>query len=88
MLTQKAFKCVARDNAEDSIEIQLVSARLPVPVGAYWQDLRRLFETTSLRWDAENAGGQTLIEVALERQPLDFPKRVADVTCWGWLMPC
>eukprot|EP00439_Symbiodinium_sp_Y106_P038037 s907_g4.t1 len=47
MLTQKAFKCVARDNAED---------------------LRRLFETTSLRWDAENAGGQTLIEVALERQ--------------------
>ncbi|CAE7406332.1 unnamed protein product [Symbiodinium sp. CCMP2456] len=54
MLTQKAFKCVARDNAED---------------------LRRLFETTSLRWDAENAGGQTLIEVALERQPLDFPTR-------------
>ncbi|CAE7028735.1 unnamed protein product [Symbiodinium natans] len=46
MLTQKAFKAVAKDNAED---------------------LRRLFDTTSLRWNAENAGGQSLIEVALER---------------------
>ena len=52
-----------------------------LPVAACWQDLRRLFETTSLRWDAENAGGQTLIEVALERQPLDFLARVTCLRC-------
>ncbi|CAJ1421396.1 unnamed protein product [Effrenium voratum] len=32
------------------------------------EDLRRLFTETTLRWDAENAGGQCLMEVALERQ--------------------
>lgn len=32
------------------------------------EELRRLFETTTLRWDAENSGGQSLMEVALERQ--------------------
>ncbi|CAK9040282.1 unnamed protein product [Durusdinium trenchii] len=32
------------------------------------EELRRLFETTTLRWDAENGGGQSLLEVALERQ--------------------
>ncbi|CAK9084931.1 unnamed protein product [Durusdinium trenchii] len=32
------------------------------------KELRRLFETTTLRWDAENGGGQSLLEVALERQ--------------------
>ncbi|CAJ1352679.1 unnamed protein product, partial [Effrenium voratum] len=31
------------------------------------EELRRLFTETTLRWDAENAGGQCLMEVALER---------------------
>lgn len=36
------------------------------------EELRRLFNTTPLRWDAENMGGQSLMEVALERQILGF----------------
>ncbi len=34
------------------------------------QELRRLFKTSTLQWDAENFGGQSLMEVALERQTL------------------
>jgi len=34
------------------------------------QELRRLFETSTLQWDAENFGRQSLMEVALERQTL------------------
>ena len=34
------------------------------------EELRRLFETSTLQWDAENFGRQSLMEVALERQKL------------------
>eukprot|EP00435_Cladocopium_sp_Y103_P014940 s3575_g3.t1 len=54
-LARKAFRAVVQDDAEEPVQI--------------WRDeLRRLFETTTLRWDVENSGGQSLMEVALERQ--------------------